>query len=143
VKQNVHSLGSRTLRAGVEYFALVFAAGFVLGTIRTLWVAPAIGVRAAELAETPVMILISWAAARSVVRRLRMPANRGALAATGFVALGLMLAAEFGLVLRLRGMTVADYLASRDAVSGTVYYLALLVFAAMPSLVRRRGAGQQ
>jgi hypothetical protein len=40
-------------------------------------------------------------------------------------------------------MTVADYLASRDAVSGTVYYLALLVFAAMPSLVRRRGAGLQ
>ena len=29
-----------TLKAGVLYFVLVFAAGFVLGTIRTLWVAP-------------------------------------------------------------------------------------------------------
>jgi len=33
------------LKAGVLYFALVFGAGFVLGTIRTLWVAPRVGTR--------------------------------------------------------------------------------------------------
>jgi hypothetical protein len=33
------------LRAGVFYFALVFGAGFVLGTIRTLWVVPRVGTR--------------------------------------------------------------------------------------------------
>ena len=28
------------LKAGVLYFVLVFGAGFVLGTIRTLWIVP-------------------------------------------------------------------------------------------------------
>ncbi len=44
------------LKAGVLYFALVFGAAFVLGTIRTLWVAPRFGTRRAELMETPIML---------------------------------------------------------------------------------------
>jgi hypothetical protein len=55
-----------TLKAGVVYFALVFGAGFVLGTIRTLWVAPRVGVRTAELAEAPMMFGISILAACDV-----------------------------------------------------------------------------
>lgn len=31
------------LKAGVVYFALVVGAGFVLGTIRVLWIAPRFG----------------------------------------------------------------------------------------------------
>ena len=48
-QQNVMSI----LKAEVLYFALVFGAGFVLGTIRTLWVVPRFGTRMAELMETP------------------------------------------------------------------------------------------
>ena len=44
------------LRAGVVYFAVVFATGFALGTVRTLWLAPALGERRAELLETPFML---------------------------------------------------------------------------------------
>jgi len=49
-----------------------------------------------------------------------------------------LLVAEFALVLRLRGLSFADYLADRDPVSGTVYYLLLGAFAVMPLLVHRR-----
>ena len=50
----------------------------------------------------------------------------------GFCRLGLLLVAEFTLVLRLRGLSISEYLESRDPVAGTVYYLMLGVFAIMP-----------
>jgi hypothetical protein len=56
----------------------------------------------------------------------------------GCVAVGVLLAAEFTLVLRLRGLSISEYLATRDPVSGTVYYVMLGVCAIMPLLVVRR-----
>jgi hypothetical protein len=53
----------------------------------------------------------------------------------GCIAL-LLLVAEFGFMLRLRALTIRQYLASRDPVAGTVHYVMLAVFAAMPLLVR-------
>ena len=46
------------LKSGALYFALVFGAGFVFGTIRVLLVVPRIGTRTTELIEMPVMILL-------------------------------------------------------------------------------------
>jgi type IV secretory pathway TrbD component len=57
----------------------------------------------------------------------------------GCVSLGLLLVAEFALVLWLRGLSITEYLASRDPVSGAVYYVMLGVFAIMPLLVARNG----
>jgi hypothetical protein len=126
------------LKAGVLYFALVFGAGFVLGTIRTLWIVPRLGMRMAELMETPIMLVITILAARWTVRRLAVPSTLPARLCMGCVALGLLLVAEFTLVLWLRGMSIREYFASRDPVAGTVYYVMLGVFAIMPLLVTRR-----
>ena len=52
--------------------------------------------------------------------------------------LGLMLAGELVVGIGLRGMTAAEAFLNRDPVSGTAYYLSLLLFAAMPWLVSRR-----
>ena len=128
----------RILKAGVLYFALVFGAGFVLGPIRILWVVPRFGTRMAELMETPIMLVVTIASARWIVRRLAVPSKLSSCLGMGCVALVLLLVAEFTLVLRLRGISFNEYLARRDPVSGTVYYLMLLVFAIMPLLVTRR-----
>jgi len=48
----IGSTMKQVFKAGMLYFILVFAAGFVLGTIRTLWVVPRLGVRTAELIRT-------------------------------------------------------------------------------------------
>jgi hypothetical protein len=126
------------LKAGVLYFALVFGAGFMLGTIRTLWIVPRLETRMSELMETPIMLVITILAARCIVRRLAVPSTPPARLGMGCIALVLMLVAEFGFVLWLRGMSIRDYLATRDPVSGTVYYVMLAAFAVMPLLVARR-----
>jgi hypothetical protein len=127
----------RIAQASALYFALVFAAGFVLGTIRTLWVVPRVGTRTAELMEAPIMLGVSILAAAWVVRRLAIPHSIGQRLAVGLAALALMLSAELTVVLWLRKLTLAEYVASRDPVAGSVYLLSLAAFAAMPALVGR------
>ena len=119
------------LKAGIFYFALVFAAGFGLGIIRTIWIAPHFGTRNAELME-------AVPSARWVARCLTIPTSWARRLAVGLVALGLLLLAEFTVVLWIRGFTITQYLADRDPVAGAVYVVMLAVFALMPLLVVRR-----
>jgi hypothetical protein len=121
------------IRAALLYFAIVFGAGFIMGPIRLLWLVPRVGTRVAELLELPIILTISFLAARWILHRRSRP-TRSFRLGMGATALFLMLAAEFGLVLRLRGMSISAYLADRDPVSGAAYYLALVLFAAMPLL---------
>lgn len=128
----------RIMKAGVLYFALVFGTGFVLGPIRILWVVPRLGTRIAELIEAPVMFVVIIVAARWIMRRLAVPYIIPIRLGIGCVALGLLLVAEFTLVLWLQGLSIRDYLASRDPVSGTVYCVLLGMFVLMPLLVARK-----
>jgi len=88
--------------------------------------------------ETPIMLLVIMVAARWVVRRLSLPVKPGIRLGAGFVALGFLLAAEFTVVLAVRRLTIAEYLAGRDLVAGTLYLAMLLAFAVMPLLVARK-----
>ena len=125
----------RVLKVSVLYFAGVFAAGFVLGVIRTLWVVPKLGARAAELIEAPIMLLVVTLAARTLVRRHGELSQRMHWLIVGLVALALLLVVEFTAVLRLRDLSLSEYFATRDPVSGTVYYVLLGIFAVMPLLM--------
>ena len=91
----------------------------------------------AELMEMPIMLAVMIAAARWTVRRLGVPATAARRLGMGSAALALLLAAEFTLVLWLRGLSIADYVASLDPVAGPVYAGALGAFAVMPLLVGR------
>jgi hypothetical protein len=128
----------RIVKAGVLYFVVVFGAGFVLGPFRILWVAPRIGTRMGELLESPIMFVITIVAARSIVRKLAVPPAPSSRLGMGGIGLGLMLIAEFTLVLWLRGLSIRDYLAGRDPVAASVYYVMLGVFAILPLIVARR-----
>ncbi len=127
----------RIVSAALAYFALAFGAGFVLGTFRVLLLVPRLGVRVAELLEMPVMLGVIVLAARFVVARFRLARAVPSLLATGALALAFLLAAELGLALALGGGSLRAYLAAKDPVSGAVYAVLLVLFAAMPALVGR------
>ena len=131
---------ARIVGAGLLYFALTFGAGFALGPIRILLLEPRLGVRVAELLELPVLIGVTYLSARWVVGRLAVPPRPGPRLGMGALAAALLLAAEFTFVLNLRGLTLEEYFAARDPVSGSAYYASVLLLALMPLLVNRSRA---
>ena len=120
------------LKAGVCYFAIVFGVAFVLGTVRVLWLVPKIGSRAAELAEMPILVGVMIFTARQLVRRLAIPPVASIRLAMGALALVLVVAFDFVVVLHLRGLTPQMYFETLDPVAGTAYYLTLGIFAVTP-----------
>jgi len=128
----------RILKSGLLYFGLVFGAGFVFGIIRTLWLVPRFGARNAELMEMPLMLAVIFFSARWLGRHRLLPPAAAARLGVGLVALGFLLAAELGVVLRLRGLSITEYIATRDPVAGTAYLVSLAVFALAPLLFARR-----
>jgi type IV secretory pathway TrbD component len=127
----------RIATRALAYFAVVFGAGLVLGVVRTVFVAPRLGDRLAELAELPLMLLIVCLVARRLVRRESGLTAQAEWLAVGCLAFGLMLLTEFTLVLWIRGLSLSTYLANRDPVSGGAYLASLVVFAICPWLVFR------
>lgn len=128
----------KILRAGLLYFAMVMGAGFVLGVIRVPFVVPRLGERWAELAEMPVMAVVIYYSAGYILRRYPDISQAGKALWVGFLALGLSVAAELALATVLQQQTLAEFIASRDKVSGSVYLILLLVFALMPWLRLRK-----
>jgi hypothetical protein len=122
-------------KAALRYFVVVFGTGFVLGTIRVLLVVPLIGVRGAELSESPLMLFATVVGARWVNQRYCGGFGGLKLFGVGLIAVTLILAAEFLVAVGLRGMTPLQVLTERDAVSGSVYFGLLGLFAIMPWLL--------
>jgi len=131
--------GVRPVLAGIAYWAMVFALGFVLGTLRVLWLAPALGLVAATVIELPVMLAASWWAARWLLRRFAIRTG-GAALAMGALAFVLLMAAELALGVAAFGQTPAQWLAGLAEPQGALGLAGQVVFALMPWLaVRRRG----
>jgi hypothetical protein len=136
-------LTTLSIKAGLAYFALVFGAGFVLGALRVSFLVPHFGERISELSEMPVMFIVIVTAARFVTRRYAVPFSIAARLGTGLIALGLLLAAELLLAVVLQARSLADYVASRDPVSGSVYLAMLVLFAVMPAFIGQTGRARK
>ena len=122
------------VRASFLYFALVLGAGFLLGSVRVPFIVPRLGERWAELAEMPIMAIVIFVAAGYILRRYPEVQTRGRALVVGFMALALSISAELALAVVLQSQSLAEFLASRDKVSGSVYLVMLVAFALMPRL---------
>lgn len=121
-------------KAAGSYFAIVFGVGFALGPIRVLWLEPQLGVRAAELIESPFMLVAIVLAGRWVGRRLCAGSSSSARFSVGLAAAVLVLAADLAVGVGLRGMSVVEVFTARDPVSGSVYYALVALTAVAPWL---------
>ena len=124
-------------RAALAYSGLVFAAGFVLGTIRTLFISPLLGELHAVLLEAPIMLFVSWVACGSSIRRFDVH-GRGAGLAMGAVAFALLMTAELALSVLAFGRSPAEYLRALGAPAGAAGLASQVVFGLFP-LIRSAG----
>lgn len=127
---------ARALLAGPAYFLAVFAAGFVLGTVRVLVLVPNLGELAAVLLELPVMLGISWGLAGWLVQVFAVPRRPGPRLAMGGLALGLLLLAEAELAVLLFGETLAAFHSRFATPPGLAGLAGQVGFALMPLLRR-------
>jgi hypothetical protein len=129
--------------AAAAYAALIFAAGFVLGSLRVLALAPRLGEVAAVLAEVPVMLALSWLAARRAVARFAVPPVAAARLAMGALAFALLMAAEVALGLWGFGRSVAEVVAGMTSAAGLIGLAGQVGFGLMPLiLLAGPGAGR-
>lgn len=124
------------LRAGVFYFATVFAAGFLLGTLRVLLLIPILGEVPAVLIELPVMLGISWISARWLIDRFAVPPDFASLGAMGAVGFALLMLAETLLGLLAFGRSIADQTDAALSLPGAMGLSAQVAFGLMPLFVR-------
>lgn len=132
----------RLVSPALAYWALVFAAAFALGVVRTLWLAPRIGDLAAVACEVPVTLAISWWAARRVIAWWQI--SKAADARTlGLIAFAVLMAAELTLARLLSGQSATQWAASLLTPPGALGLGGQVLFAMIPwiQLVQRKMSG--
>lgn len=121
----------RYVKPALAYLAPVFALAFVLGVLRTLWIAPRIGALMAVALEVPLLLLWSWTVAGRVLRRWPLPMRDRI--AMGALAFALLMLAEAGLALAT-GQTLGGFLGGMVTPAGALGLAGQLAFAALPAL---------
>ncbi len=126
---------------GVVYFALVFALGFLLGTLRAIFVrdAPGAGRLLGVPIELPIMLSASWFLCRHVIRRFAVAPTVVARAVMGCLAFALLLLAELLVGALLFGRTPAEHFALYREASCGLGLAAQIAFALMPLVQMRLG----
>lgn len=127
-------------RAGIVYFLIVFAIGFVLGTIRVLFVMPQLGATAAVAIELPIMLALSWIACVWLVGRFQVPTEAGARLLMGVLAFALLMAGELGVSVFGFGRSAAQHFATYAGFEAQLGLGAQLLFAAFPLVEALRRA---
>lgn len=127
----------RAVPTGLAYAGIIFAFGFVLGTLRVLVVAPALGETAAVVLELPVMLFASWHVFGMLSRRRPVLRQGDRLVVAG-VALASLLCLEWLLAITLFGREPQAMMQAYATVPGAIGLAGQVAFALIP-MVRRTG----
>ena len=128
---------ARVLKAAVVYFAVVFGVAFLLGVVRVLVVAPRVGPLAAVMIETPLVLIVSWIAARECLARFRIPATAYDRLTLGLIAFALLMVIELAVSVIAFGLTPAEHFAAWASPAGALGLAAQIAFGLIPWLQTR------
>lgn len=124
----------RAMRLGGLYFAEVFAVGFLLGTVRTLVLAPRLGELGGVAVELPVILIAAWIICGRILRHRRLSLSEAA--GTGAVAFALLMLAEAALSAVLSNRTIAEHLALYTEPAHLLGLAGQIAFAVFPMMRR-------
>ena len=122
------------LVAALAYWAVIFLAGFILGTFRVLALAPLAGETLAVVLEIPLMLAVSWIASRRVCRRFAVPIRIGPRLLMGGAAFALLIIAEVALSVFVFGRTPGAWAGSLATPAGLIGLAAQIGFGIIPTL---------
>lgn len=128
----------RSIRAGVWYFVIMFAIGWLIGPVRVLFVEPAFGETAALVIEAPVMLAAMVYAVLWLTARMRIPSALLARVLMGLTALAILLAAETASFAWLEGRPLTAYVEKFSGLTGAITIALYAAFAALPLVLGRR-----
>jgi hypothetical protein len=131
----------RALLVASAYFLALFTLGFVLGTIRVLFIAPRFGPLAATAAEVPIMLIAAFWACRWSMRRWRVPSAITTRLAMALWFLVLLFVFETLLGAALFGRTMIEQWAALATPAGLIGLAAQVIAALLPTMVGRRSDG--
>ena len=127
----------RALSAAIAYFFVLFALGFVLGTIRVMLIEPRLGELAAVLVEVPVMLAAGFFACRWAVQHWQVPPVAAIRWAMVLSFLVLLLLVETALGWMLFGRLPSEQFAMLMTTAGLLGLSAQIGAALFPLLIDR------
>jgi hypothetical protein len=136
----------RAAVAGLAYFAIVFAVGFALGTLRVFVLIPRFGDHVtAVIVELPIMLAVSWIASQWLIARFDVPESFSARLVMGSLAFTTLLIAELGVSVFGFGRTPSAHLEQYRQLPALLGLAGQVAFAVIPAIqsatVSRKEAG--
>lgn len=127
---------TRALIAATVYFLGLFALGFVLGTIRVVFITPSLGEFAAILIEAPIMLIAAYFGCRWTLRRWKVSNRLNTRWAMVFWFLAMLFLFETLLGKMLFGRTLTDQWSAYGTSAGLIGLFAQLIAALLLLVVR-------
>lgn len=130
------------LKAAFAYFAIVFAIGFVLGTLRVVALAPHLGDALAVVVELPLMLAISWMSCSWIINHFSVPRAWTPRLTMGGVAFCVLIGAEIGVSVFGFKRSIVEHFATYQTASSIMGLLGQIAFALFPVIQWRVRSNQ-
>jgi hypothetical protein len=130
---------TRSVLAGVAYFAMVFAIAFALGVLRVTFIVPAVGELWATWLELPFTLAASWFVCGWLVRILGV-GSLGEAIGMGAGAFALLMVAEAVGSMLLFGRSLEGHIASYATNPGALGLAGQIAFGLFPVVQQKLGA---